>query len=58
MNVGSFDEYLRVAADASCIVICCRFRVAESATIHTMQEGIAIHGNLGSILYGTSIAST
>ena len=59
MNVGSFDKYLRVAADASCFVICCRsLRVAESATIHTVQEGIAIHSYLGVIYYGTCIATT
>ena len=59
MNIGTFDEYLCVTADTSCLVICCSsIRVAESATIHTMQEGIAIHGYLGVICYGTSIATT
>ena len=59
MNIGTFDEYLCVAADASCLVICCSsIRVAESATIYTVQEGIAIHSYLGVIFYGTSIATT
>ena len=59
MDIGTFDEYLCVAADASCLVICCSsIRVAESATIHTVQEGVAIHSYLGVIFYGTSIATT
>ena len=58
MDIGTLDEYLCAVADTSCIVICCRGRVAESSTIHTMQEGIAIHGYLGVICYGTSIATT
>ena len=59
MDIGTFDEYLCVAADNSCSVCFGRgFRVAESTTIHTVQEGIAIHCYLGAIYYGTSIATT
>ena len=58
MDIGTLNEYLCIVADTSCIVICCRGRVAESSTIHTMQEGIAIHCYLGVIFYGTSIATT